>query len=124
MPRQSHTAVVAGGNLDYTGLNLTFLAADVANKEETALTGTEMIVAQNVDSAGTHNVTITSVADSLNRTKNATGAVPARVGNRPGVRFFGPYKAGASSGWKQTTNLLHFEADNVNIEFAVIRLPA
>ncbi len=121
MARKSHTAVVAGANVDYTGKNLPFVAADVTNKEETALTGTEMIIAQNVDTGGAHNVTITSIPDSLHRTRDATASVPAAVGGRPGIRIFGPYK---TSGWRQTTNKLHFEADNVNIEFAVVRLPA
>ena len=120
MARQSHTPVAAVGNLDYTGKDLPFLAADVANKEEVALTGRELIVARNQDTGGPHNVTVSSIADALDRTRNATGAVPAAVGARPGEIIFGPYK---TSGWVQTGNLLHFEADNVNIEFAVIRLP-
>lgn len=115
MPRQTHTPLAVPGAYAGAGAALTFLAADVANKEQVTLTGTELIVARNVDGATPHAVTVTSVDDPFGRQENiAAESVAAN-----GFRIFGPFKL---PGWLQTDGNLYFEADNAQIEFAVIRL--
>ncbi len=120
MPRQTHTAqVLKGAYGDYSVANAadyTYLAADVANKEQTKLTGQEILLVRNVDGAGAHNITITSVDDTFNRSENVTNY---SLGLNE-FAMFGPFKL---TGWIQTDGNLYFEADNVNIEFAVVRIP-
>jgi len=119
MARQVHTAQIPLGSIgDYSVANAAdyvYLAADVANKEETILTGKELILVRNVD-ASPHTVTINSEDDPFNRKEDvAAYSVGANE-----FAMFGPFdRTGWVSGGK-----LNFEADNVNIEFAVIRLPA
>jgi hypothetical protein len=119
MPRITHTAQVPLGSIgDYSvadAADLTFLAADVANMEQTALTGKEMIVARNVG-GGPFLITVTSVNDPFNRTGNVTD-YSLGAGE---FAIFGPFDR---TGWRQVDGNLYFEANNVAIEFAVVRLP-
>jgi len=119
MPRITHTAQIPLGSIgDYSvgdAADIAFLAADVANMEQTALTGKEMIVARNVG-GGPFLITVTSSNDPFNRTGDVTdyslGAGEFAV--------FGPFDR---TGWLQPGAFIFFEANNVAIEFAVIRLP-
>jgi len=119
MARQVHTPKVAlGAYGDYSPVNsadYTYLAADVPNKEEVSLTGKELLIARNVD-ASPHTVTITSVVDE----KGRLGDVAAYSLGANEFAVFGPF---LTPGWLSTGGLLFFEADNINIEFAVIKLP-
>ena len=116
MPRTTIAAQSAPGSVQYTGTALTFTAADVANKNQTQLTGTEMIIGKNVG-ASAHTVTITSFADPFGRTKDIP-AISLVAGEE---RMFGPFK---QQGWKQTDGFIYFEANHLEIEFAIIRMPA
>ena len=119
MPRITHTAQVPLGSIgDYTvadAADLTYLAADTSNFEQTLSTGKEMIIARNVDAAP-HTVTVNSVNDPFNRTKDIT-AYSIGAGE---TAIFGPFDR---TGWRQTDANIYFEGDNVNIEFAVVRIP-
>lgn len=116
MPRISHTVQDAPGKWPTAGGLVTFLAADPANDEQFTLTGRELLLADNVG-AGAHTITINSVIDPYNRTRNIT-AESIAAGT---LRMFGPFDL---VGWQQTDGNLYFEADDAEVEFAVIRLPA
>lgn len=120
MPRITHTSLVPLGSIgDYSvgdAADFTFLAADVANKEQFFSTGKEMIIARNVG-GGPFLVTVNSVNDPFNRTGDITD-YSLGAGE---FAIFGPFDR---TGWKQSSGgFIFFEANNVAIEFAVIRLP-
>ena len=119
MARVTHTAVVLlGAYGDYSVANsadYSYLAADVANMEQVVLTGKEIIIARNVD-ASPHTITITSVNDPFGRAENiASYSLGANE-----FAVFGNFQL---TGWIQTDGKLYFQADNVNIEFAVLKIP-
>lgn len=118
MPRITHVATVPLGAFgDYSAPNSAeydFLPADVANMEQTILTGKELILARNSD-FGPNNITFSSVNDPFNRIKDIVYQIQAAEES-----VFGPF---VTTGWKQLDGFLYFQADNNNIEFAVIRLP-
>ena len=118
MPRITHIATVPLGAFgDYSPIQSAeydFLQADVGNMEQTVLTGKELVLARNND-FGPHNITFTSVRDPFNRTKNIAYQIqPAEES------VFGPF---VLTGWRQLDGFLYFQADNTNVEFAVIKLP-
>ena len=120
MPRITHTIQVPLGSIgDYSvadAADFTFLAADVANMEQYVSTGKEMIIARNVG-GGPFTVTVNSVNDPFNRTNDIT-AYSIGAGE---FAIFGPFDR---TGWKQAGSaFVFFQADNVAIEFAVIRIP-
>lgn len=120
MPRITHTVQVPLGSIgDYSvgdAADITFLAADVGNFEQFVTTGKELILARNVG-GGPFTITINSVNDPFNRTNDVT-AYSLGVGE---IAIFGPFDR---TGWKQAgSSFIFFEANNVAIEFAVIRIP-
>lgn len=119
MPRITHTAQVPLGSIgDYSvgdAADLTFLAADTVNFEQTRLTGKEMVMARNVG-GGPFTITVNSVNDPFNRTNDIT-AYSLGAGE---FAILGPFD---QAGWKQTDGFLYFEANNVAIEFAVVKVP-
>lgn len=118
MTKQAHTALIALGTKTSVysagAADLTMTAADVANKEQTTLTGDELVVAHNTDS-GAHTVTITSIADSNGRTGNIASYSLA-AGD---YVVFGPFEM---DGWRQADGALYFEADSATVKFGVIRV--
>lgn len=112
MARQSHTAVESPSVSGDALAAITFTAANVANKEQTDLTGRETVVCFN-SGAGAHNITFTSIACDHGRTNDLTEAIAA-----------GAYKISPRftlMGWRQTDGKLYFEADHAEVKFAVIR---
>jgi len=93
---------------------VTWTAADVANKNQFALTANEIILIRNTNGAGAHNVTLTSVDDPYGRAENITESVAAS-----GHRAF---RATDLTGWRQTDGKFYLEADNAQIEFAILKL--
>jgi len=89
-----------------------FTAADVANGNHYVHSGREFILIRNVD-AGPHNFTLTSQPLS-NRTRDITAEAIAG-----GVTKLLPRLALA--GWGNGQNV-ELSGDNLNIEFAVIRV--
>lgn len=95
---------------------VTWEDADTTNDNETRLTGREIILARNTGS-NPHSVTITSVSSPYGRTGDITQAVAGGA-----MYVFGPF--GQTEAWAQTDGTIYFEADDDEVEFAVIRLPA
>lgn len=113
MARTTLTPEVAPGSTPLDEEVLTFTAADVANGNQFAHTGRELLIVENVG-AGSHNVTLQSVAvngrqDPLH---NTSQAVPA--GER---RLYGPF----GNGWRQTDGYVYVNSDHAELEFCVIR---
>lgn len=97
-------------------LDITFAAADATNKEQFALTGREILVAQNTG-AGARTITITSVADNKGRTGDiSTYSIGA--GETAVFSFFGDV-----TGWLQSDGMVYIEAEHAEVEWAVLRLP-
>ena len=97
------------------GVTATFTAADVANKEQFALTGKEIVVARN-SGASARTVTINSVAIN-----GRTGDITADSIAAGATHVYGPFNP--DGGWAQTDGTLHLEADNAEVLFAVFVLP-
>lgn len=111
-PKGPFPGTVAATDLDYT-----YAAADVANKNEFPFTGREMIYVRNVDGAASHNITLTSVNDPQKRLGTITNYVVALSG-------FAQFWAGSIVGWLQTDGNFYLEADDANIEFAIVKIPS
>ena len=119
MARQVHTAQSLPSDTNYTGASLTWTATNstTADGESVSSTGKDLILARNTNSSTTaYTVTITSVADSLGRTRDMSLSVAADA-----YAMFGPFR---QTGWKQTDGNIYFASTNNDIEFAVLRLPA
>ncbi len=114
MARITHTPVAAPGQYPSTGVAFTFLAADTVNFEEVVMTGRELLIAQNVG-ASPHTVSIDSVPDQFGR----PGDIVADSIAAGAFEVYGPF---ATHGWQQSDGMLYFEADHVEVEFAVIRV--
>lgn len=115
MARVSHTAAVAVEN-GSSGVAVTFTTADTTNKEQTTLTGREIIIAHN-SGAAPATVTVTSTADPYGR----TGDITADSIAASAYAVYGPF--GVDAGWQQTNGYLYFEASSTDIAFTVIRVP-
>jgi hypothetical protein len=118
MARTAITKTVALGAYpaSLTTVVLTLAAADVANKNHFVCSGDskELLIARN-SGAGPHNLTITSKADTFNRTGDIVRAMAAAE-----VAIFGPFKV---TGWKQSDNSVYLEADHAEVLLGVIQLP-
>jgi hypothetical protein len=117
MPRTALPIETAPGASPLTAETLTFTAADVANGNQFALTGREVLIARNVG-ASTRTITFQTVAlsgrqDPLhNSAQNiAAGAYVA----------YGPIPV---RGFRQTDNQLYVSASHAEVEFCVLRIPA
>jgi hypothetical protein len=92
----------------------TWTAATPASDEQVVLTGNELLLARNVG-ASPHTITINSTPDTFGRSQNITAESIA-------AGQFRVYGAFARLGWIQSDGNLYFEADNAEVEFAVIKL--
>lgn len=115
IPAQSLIGAYPSLPISAGGADLTFTAADAVNGNSTPLVDNKtVLLAYNTDSAP-HNVSVNSVADTLNRTGDITNYSVA-AGK---VAAFGPFKA---AGWANS-NTLQFSGADATVEFAVITLP-
>lgn len=115
MARQTLTAAQANGPWPVLAdaVTVAMTAANATDKEQTALTGRELLIARN--SGATPRVcTITSVAHpETKRTGDIVETVPAGE-----ARLFGPF---AVDGFRQSDGMLYFEAAHAEIVWMVIR---
>lgn len=115
MARTTITKTTAPGSYASAGVALVLTAADVANMNQVAAQGNDLVIAQNTDASG-HTVTITSAPDPFGRSGNiAAEAIAAGA-----IRIYGPFKL---DGWIQTDGFLYFQADNALVKLAVVKLP-
>ncbi len=118
MPRQAHNVQnLLGPRNDYSGANsarFSFTAADVANKEEFTISRgrrKEILLVQNTDNVA-HTLRIDTVPDPFGRKADVVYNLAPRS-----LHAFGPFEP---VGWVQPGNLLHFEADDSSVRFAVL----
>lgn len=103
------TGLVAGS------ADLIWTAANVADKNETALVaGKTVVLARNVAASASHTVTFTSCPDGYKRIGDM-GPYTVAAGK---VALFGPFGA---DGWS-LGGLLQFEANHADIQFVVLTL--
>lgn len=115
MARQTLTKTTASSNGWPTdGVTITETAAIVADKEQFAATGKEIVIARNTD-VGAQTVTITSVS-YLGR----TGDITADSIAAGALHVYGPFNI---DGWRQTDGYIYLEASSANVKFSVITLP-
>jgi hypothetical protein len=95
-------------------------AADTVNNNSIVLTGNEIVLAVNTDTAATHTVTITSAPDAEGRTGDITAdVVPVAVAGLSGFRV---YQRFPLTGYLQTDGNLYLTANSALIKFIVIQL--
>ena len=105
-----YPGTVGAGDLD-----LTETAADITDQNDFAAQGRELIIAHNTG-ASPHTITITSANTRFKRTADiltyslAAGKIAA-------------FWIGKLEGWRQTGGKVHFEADHVEVTFAIVRCP-
>jgi len=122
MARTNLPKTVLSGPYAVAPAALTWTAADVANGNSFVLTGNEVLLVRNVDTAAAHNVTMQPAPDAEGRTGTAQ------------AQSLGAASAGSSTtwatqriplnGWLQSDGTFWVNGDNVNIQFAVLQLPA
>jgi len=117
MARQTHTAATVQGRYPVTATRLSFLKANVADKEDVVLTGQEVLFVWNTSGATAYTVTVTSVAD---QPQGRTGTITAESIPLGVRRIFGPF---GLDGWRQTDGKLYWEGSNAALRFAVAKMP-
>ena len=96
--------------------DITFTAADVANKNSAVFQGNRMLVVIKNDDAGSVSWTITSKANPSGRTGDIvdptfeTGKVAMFIVERDGFQ-------------QEADNSLHFEASDADCKFAILAIP-
>lgn len=107
-PKSPDAATIAANSAD-----VAFTACDATNKEQFASTGRELVLFQNTG-AGARTVTISSVADDLNRTRDVeTYSIGAGE-----FALFGPFPL---KGWRQTSDgNVYCEAEHAEVKILVI----
>lgn len=93
---------------------VTWTASNVADKNRTQMTGREVLLCRNAGVTG-RAVTITSVADEMNRTNDI--AFTLGSGESKVFPFF------KLPGWQQADTYLYFEGAHIEVEWLVLRLP-
>src|SRR6266403_396314 len=94
-------------------LAVTFAAADVANGNSFPVTGKEVILVQNTDAAP-QTITLSSVADGLNRTGDVTAySLP--------IGAFAAFCPSQITGWKQADGNMYISAATATVKFAILR---
>jgi hypothetical protein len=115
MARTTLVKTTAPGPYTGDGVAVTWTAAVVADKEEFVMEGNDLLLVRNED-ASPHVFTITSAADAQGRLGTITDESLAAGA----WKCLGPFKR--LTGWQQSTGVLYISADDVNIEWAVIKL--
>lgn len=116
MPRQTLVKTTAPGSYSGAWAAVTWTPAIVADKEQIAITGRELLLIRNTSADTPYYVTIESVNDRFGREEDIT-QVDIAFG---ATVVWGPV---ALEGWQQTDGFLYLEAENTAIEYAVVALP-
>lgn len=118
MARTTLTPSVALGSYGAAGVVLTFTAADTTNQNRVLWTGRSLIIAKNTG-ASARTVTITSAPHGATGRLGSISAYSIAAG---ATAMLGPYSN--PDGWRQSDGYLYLEANNAEVEFAVVTLPA
>ena len=104
------------GSIGAGAADFTWTLADIVDKNSFPCTGREILLVRN-DDVSPQTVTINSVADPYKRTQDITAYSLAAAD----YAFFGPFPV---VGWRQADGHVYFEASDVDVFFAVVRLPS
>jgi hypothetical protein len=119
MARTSLVKTTALGSYgDYSVANsadLTMAAGDVANKNQFAATGDEVVIAHNTNGSA-QTITVTSSPDPYGRTKDIS-AYSIGAGE---YAVFGPFEL---TGWVQTDGKVYLEVSHADVKLGVVKLP-
>lgn len=115
MPRTSLTPILAPGSYPTVPTLMAFTACDVANGNQVAMSGKDLLVIFNNDAAP-QTVTINSVPDAYGRAGDIT-AFSMAAGT---YYIVGPLSKLA---WAQAAGVLFLAASTVTVKFAVIQIP-
>lgn len=114
MARTALTKTIPPGGYAGAGETLTETAADTSNKNEFTCTGNDLIIAHNTGGSA-YTVTINSVDDKYNRSEDITAESIAAGA----IHIFGPFPY---HGWQQSDGVIHLEASNAAVKFAIVQL--
>lgn len=114
MPRTALTPQAAPGAYPSAWSDLTFAATDLANGNQFASTGKEVIVVRN-DDASSQSITLKSVNDPYGRSGDLVKAIAANA-----YAMIGPV---SDIGWKQTDGNIYIDTTDVDLMIAVITIP-
>lgn len=107
------------GAFAVAGAAPTVQAADVGNMNSFVLTGNEVVLAVNTDTA-THTVTVSSMPDQEGRVADITAdVVPAAVGGKSGFRV---YQRFPLNGYEQADGNLYLQSNSALVFFIVLQL--
>lgn len=117
MPRTTLTKTNLLGGYPATPLaadsaDVVFTAADVANGNQFAPTGKDLVLAYN-SGGSPYTVTVTSVVDENNR----SGTITTYSIGAGEIAAFGPFPL---TGWRQADGYIYLDASNVAVKFAVV----
>jgi hypothetical protein len=93
------------------GVAVTMEAADIVNYNDFSPTGREVLIAHNTG-VGANTVSVDSVS-----VHGRSGNIAAESIAADAIRVYGPF----NTGWKQSDDKIHFEADSIEVEFGIIR---
>lgn len=113
MARVTVTPTTLPAVSDADGTVITWTACVVADKEQFALTGNEVLLVYN-SGASSHNITVSSIACSHGRTQTTTKAM--------GAGTFLMFQRFPLEGWQQADGNLYFEGDSAELKYIVLRL--
>lgn len=120
MPRTVLTKTLLPTGFAVAGATPTVTTGDTVNNHSCVLTGNEIVVAMNTDTAGAHTVTVSSQPDQEGRTGDiAADSVPACVGTTPGFRV---YQRFPLNGWLQADGNLYLATNSALIKFIVLQI--
>lgn len=106
------TLLGAYGTYSANAADITFAAADTVNDNQVLMKEGDILLVWN-QGAGAQTFTVSSVA-----LFGRTGDVTTYSVGADEIAAFGPAKF---AGWKQSDNMLYFEASSTDIYFAVLR---
>ena len=110
------TKTAAPGSNPAAGVAVTWTDADATNKNQFIMTGDELLLVRNAHATDPKTVTINSVVDPQNRTRDITAE--SIVAGK--VFMYGTFTT--KVGWVQTGGYLFFEGETTDIKFAAIKL--
>ncbi len=119
MARQTLTKIVPKGPypilpIAADSLDLPFMPADVANKEQFVASRDDLVLVWNTHATNPYTVTFTSAADE----KQRIGDIPTYSIGPGEIAHFRFRK----SGWMQGDGRIYMEASNAAIKYAVLQL--
>lgn len=117
MARAAITKSTAPGNYPTAGVEVTWTAANVSDKNDFVFTGAELLLVHNTHATLAKTWTLSSIANAKGRTKDITAeSLTAGL-----MKVVGPFRQ--KEGWQQSGGKIHVEGESTDIKFAVITLP-